>query len=373
MKKICIVNFNVYCLFDPSSSAPMGGAELDMYMLAQGLDDVFNTLVITGDWGQKKIEIYDNIKIIRSVKTGNKDIFSVMRNIILIFVTLLKTNADIYISSGAGPEVGIFCFFCKLRAKKYIYRTAHDIDCNGSYIRLNGIKGLSYKYGLEHAHKIITSVVHHKNLLNKYHAHVNEKIHHINLGLQFRSDIDNAGYTELGRDGHILWVARCEDWKNPEAYICLAKSLPQYKFIMICPKQRHNEDYFFSVKRHAKKLSNITFIDFVPFEYIQSYFNNAILFINTSTVEGFTYTLIQSGLAGTPVAYLNVDPDNVIRRHNLGFFANGNMEKLRRSLIDSINNKEIWKRKSYAIGRYVRIHHTMSKLSIQWTSIINSL
>jgi len=46
-KTICLVNLNAYCLFNQKSEAPMGGAELDMYTLAQGLKKKYNVTFIS--------------------------------------------------------------------------------------------------------------------------------------------------------------------------------------------------------------------------------------------------------------------------------------------------------------------------------------
>lgn len=367
MKKVCIVNLNVYCLFNPKSSAPMGGAELDMYILSKGLEKKCQVSVITGDWGQKKNEIFGNIKVFRSTKLGGKGLLSVLVGFLLFVSALIKTNADIYISSGAGAEIGIISLFCLLRRKKFIYRTAHEIDCNGEYIKFNGLKGLFYQYGLEYAWRVVTSVKQHQKLLNENHRNISRKLRHINLGIF----LNNKSNLEDRYDGYVLWVARCENWKNPEVFIDLSKSFPQHKFIMICPKQNHNKEYFYSIKQRAANLPNLTFVDFVPFKDIQPYFNRAKLFVNTSNFEGFTYTLIQSGLAGTPIVYLNANPDEVITKYNIGYFAAGDREKLKRDILNLLCNEDMWKQKSSAISQYVKKNHAINKLTIDWIDLIN--
>ncbi|MDD2766380.1 MAG: glycosyltransferase family 4 protein [Candidatus Moranbacteria bacterium] len=366
MKKICIVNFNVYCLFNPESSAPMGGAELDMYTVAKGLESAYDVTVITGDWGQKEDEIFGKIHVFRSFELGKKGMLRFFRGVFLFWNNLSQVDADVYISSGAGPEIGIIAFFCKLKKKKFIYRTASEIDCNKKYINLNGIKGLIYKYGLENSHRIVTTVRQHKNLLACSHSNTENKVLHINLG------IFSGNKQEQGKDS-VLWVGRCDSLKNPDAYIDIAKYISDYKFVMICPRQKHNSDYFEEIKRKAESLPNMTFIDFVPFKDIQPYFDKSKIFVNTSDFEGFTYTLIQSGLARTPVVYLNVNPDEVITKHNIGYVADGDKEKMAEQISMLLNDEKDWKEKSENAFRYVKENHDINIVGEQWKNLLEEI
>lgn len=366
MKRICIVNLNVYCLFVPESGAPMGGAELDMYTIAKGLQNRYDVSIITGDWGQRELESFDRIRIIRSFKLGGRGWCRFFRGIFLFWKSLLRADADIYISSGAGPEIGIMAFFCKIRKRKFLYRTASIIDCNKEYIHSNGIRGLAYWYGLENAHRIVTTVREHQEALIHSHPGLRNRISHINLGIFME---DRRGQMKEG----ILWVGRCDALKNPEVLLEMAASLPQYLFVMICPRQNHNVEYFDSIKKQAESLENVSFFDFVPFKDIQPYFDKAKLFINTSDFEGFTYTLIQSGLAGTPVVYLNVNPDNLITERNIGYVAGGDTEKMisqMRALLDDVVN---WQEKSENVYKYTKENHDINILSDQWDDLVKNL
>lgn len=366
MKKICIVNLNIYCLFDPKSTAPMGGAELDMYTVARGLENKYDVSVITGDWGQGDLEFFDKIRIVRSFKLGGNGPLQFLRGIFLFWKSLLRANADVYLSSGAGPEIGIIALFCTLKRKKFIYRTASEIDCNKKYIDSNGIKGLMYRYGLENTHHIVTTVQQHKNLLVCSHRSVEKRISHINLGI-FSEDEQ-----EQEKDC-ILWVGRCDSLKNPDIFIDMAKSISNCRFVMICPKQKNNPSYFEEIKKKAESLPNMTFIDFVPFKDIQPYFNRAKIFVNTSDFEGFTYTLIQSGLAKTPVVYLNVNPDEVITKYNIGYVSDGSKEKLIEQVRMLLQNEQDWSKKSENAFRYVKENHDINIVGREWKKLLERI
>lgn len=366
MKKVCIFNTNIYCLLNPISSAPMGGAELDLYTLAKGLQGKFDISIITGDWGQKEIEKKEGIKIYKSFSTKKK-FLNYAKAILLLLKILRKVNADVYISSGAGPEVGILASYCKLFNKKYIYRTAHDIDCNGEFVKKNGFLGKIFEFGLLNSSKIVVSVERHKNLLlNRYEKFsINNNIFFISLALEI-----NKKRIENTEKDIILWIARGTEWKRPEIFLDLATKFQNEKFVMIMPKQDGEQMFFDKIKKRADFLENVEFIGGVPFEKTQEYFNRAKIFVNTSDSEGFTYTLIQSGVASTPVAYLNVNPDEVITKYSIGEFANGNIDNLTNGVKTLCENKELWKKKSNAIYDYVVSQHDIKLLAVKWVNLL---
>jgi glycosyltransferase involved in cell wall biosynthesis len=343
----------------------MGGAELDMYTVAMALKKQFEVSVITADWGQKEMEFFDGVRVIRSFKLGSKRMLQYFKGLVKFWRRLSEVNTDVYISSGAGPEVGIIALFCKLKKKKFIYRTAHIIDCNGLYVKSNGLSGLIYEYGLRNASKIVTSVRQHKNILVNLYPRFVGKIKHINLGI-FSQNV-------LSDKSHVLWVARCEKWKRPEIFLEIARTLNKVPFMMICPRQRNDVIYFEEIKRKAENLPNVTFVEFVPFKDIQPYFNRAKIFVNTSDFEGFTYTLIQSGLARTPVVYLNVNPDEVITKHDTGYVSGGDKENMIKQIEGLLHNEKDWNKKSENSFEYVKENHDINIVGEQWKRLFENI
>ncbi|HBC72887.1 MAG: Group 1 glycosyl transferase [Candidatus Amesbacteria bacterium GW2011_GWB1_47_19] len=361
-KTICLVNLNAYCLFNQKSEAPMGGAELDMYTLAQGLKKKYNVTFITGDWGQNPEETVHEIRLIRSVNLKGNYLSGLLKFII----ALIKADSEIYISSGAGPEAGLICLYSRLFGRKYIYRSVSSFDCDNSYIKGHRLLGLIYLFAVNNCNKFVTTVKNQKKLLSISHPGVIPRVTHINQGLKIfkRKNNKKAG---------VLWVSRCVPSKHPELFIDLAKRYKNLKFTMICPKQGGLDSFYEDVKSQAMLVPNLKFINYVPFKQIQKFYDRSYIFINTSDFEGFTYTLIQCGQAGTPVVYYRVNPDGVITKHDLGYFSNGNY-RLMCSQISTLSRKNtLWRNKSEAISKYFLKFHDIDSLIPKWTKIFNSL
>jgi glycosyltransferase involved in cell wall biosynthesis len=65
---------------------------------------------------------------------------------------------------------------------------------------------------------------------------------------------------------------------------------------------------------------NVDWLGPIPFEETLAWFDRAAALVNTSPPghEGFPNTFIQAWLRGVPVLTLGVDPDGIVREHDLG-------------------------------------------------------
>ncbi len=66
----CFIAPKAYPLFNPDAKGVFGGSEVDLYFLATELakDENFAVSFVTADYGQKKTEVIQNVKIIKKVQ-----------------------------------------------------------------------------------------------------------------------------------------------------------------------------------------------------------------------------------------------------------------------------------------------------------------
>ena len=365
MKKICFINVNAYSIFNPRSKAVVGGTEVQLFNIANYLSfgNNFQISFIVGDWGQKvDEEYYGKIKLVKSFSL-QKTLWNYVKAPFVLWNKLTKEDADVYIASSAGVEIGIIALFCKMKGRRFIYRTAHQIDCNLEFIKERGIVGKIYKYGLENTDVVITQNKEHQEMLWNNH-----KIDAIIL-----KNCYNIKMTNKQDKKYILWVARCDKWKRPKLFLRIVKNFSQEKFIMISPRVEHNKQLFVEIEKEARQLNNLQFIEKVPFSKIQEYFNKAKLFIGTSDYEGFPNTYLQACMGGTPIISLRVNPDKFITKNSLGYCADGNFNLMLKQIKQILKNKDDWKVKSDNTLEYVKKNHDINNIGKRWEKIINKL
>lgn len=324
--KVCFISRSAYPLFNPASKAVFGGAEVDLYLIAKELakDTKYSVHFIVGDFGQSAIEVNEDVTIHKSYKFTEKKPFQMLKLIRAMFLV----KADIYIQESASGGTGVISFFCKTLGKKFIYRTASDIDCDGTFIKDNYIEGKLYKYGIKNASCVIT-----QNDNNKKQLKENLSVDSIVI----RNGIQIPGRTSVEKD-IILWVGRSEQLKQPQLFVEIAKKVPFVKCVMICPKANFNSVDLDQLQALAKSAANLEFINGVPFSEIDTYYKRAKIFVNTSLYEGFPNTFVQSTAQATAIFSLNVNPDNFININKCGYFANGSMTELINQITLSLKN-----------------------------------
>lgn len=356
--KICFISQYIYPLFNSRINKSSGGSEQQIFLLSKQLSRLSHEVtLITGDYGQNKIEKIEDINI-RKFSPSHANIpidylkasFSLIKNII-------ETRADVYIQRAAGPETGIVCLITKLLHKRFIYMTAHEIDCSGEYIKKNGLLGQLYKYGLLNANIIVAQTGEQKRLL-KENYNINAKI--INNSV-------NIIKLKPKKRKYVLWVARLEKWKRPEAIIKLAKDFPREAFLIVGPSSS-DISYAKNISESISNIQNITYMSFVSRSEILDYYSKAKVFINTSLYEGFPNTFLEAGVSKTPIISMKVNPDNIFDK--CGLCSNDSYillkDQLKRLLRDQSTRDTI----TSNMYKYTKTNHDINKNVVKLLKIL---
>jgi glycosyltransferase involved in cell wall biosynthesis len=360
--KVCFVSFLAYHLFDPRKKAEFGGAELQLYYLGTELakDERFTVSFVTGDFQQPDQQAIEGVTLFKLASpTLDVKYLRTLQEYSKLWQLLKKIDADVYVQRAAGMITGLVALFCRANGKKFIYMAAHDNDVirdkRPSWMPSGTVGALiwkSYRFGLESAD---TVVVQHwrqqENLRNNYGKKgvIRSSAHRMPDG------------GSLSEKQGVLWVARCEEWKQPEIFVKLAKAFPSERFIMVCPSAA-DIVYFEKVRQSAEALSNMQFIDFVPFSEIDEYFLKAKIFVNTSKSEGFPNTFIQAAKTGTPILSYTVDPDGMLEKHQIGRCVQGDYPQLIRLLNALLTDEQAWRKMADNAYAFAKEKHDIKNI-----------
>ncbi|MEX1117517.1 MAG: glycosyltransferase, partial [Terrimicrobiaceae bacterium] len=119
-------------------------------------------------------------------------------------------------------------------------------------------------------------------------------------------------------------------------FLDLVEKLPGVTARMICSPQ--DPTLHRAVKERAAKIPTLEFLDGVPYREIQKHFDDARVFVNTSSDEGVPNTFLHSGLGGTAIVSLSCNPDGMISKFGAGTCADGDLDRFLNTAAELIKN-----------------------------------
>jgi glycosyltransferase involved in cell wall biosynthesis len=122
------------------------------------------------------------------------------------------------------------------------------------------------------------------------------------------------------REPYIAWVGMLRQPKRPDLLIEIAERSPHIKYV-VCggtTTHRSRSGYSQSIIDRFRSVPNIEYRGQVASHEAEQVIAGAAVLLCTSDQEGFPNTFLQAWSHGTPVVTMQVDPDSVIKRLDLG-------------------------------------------------------
>jgi glycosyltransferase involved in cell wall biosynthesis len=315
-RRVCIVCPDAYPLLDASVegawNGEAGGAEIQLSTIGlalarAGLDVHF----VVADCGQPEQVVVGGV-------TAHRTTFRYMgggKKYVLpdgwrLWRILRRIRAEYHLIKVPRHLLLLLGLHCRLHGGRLVYIGQKDSDLDEGVIRANeGVAGWwLYIAGMRFVDAVAAQTEVQRLGFQQLFGKDAVVIRNV---LTLPDDNDTS------KDSYVLWVGNSSDDKQPHLVLELARALPDVQFRMIMTLTAwRNDDSF--IRDRLGELPNLEYLGAVPFAEIGRHYKRARLFISTSKCEGFPNTFLQSWQYRTPVISLVVDPDGVIRRHDLG-------------------------------------------------------
>jgi len=278
-----------------------------------------------------------------------------------IYNTLKIINPDFIYQRVSCAYTGIAAYYANKYNKTMIWHISSDNDVKPWEFNLKKQIIFDYidkkftEYGIMNCSKIIGQTKYQNKLLKKYYSKKCEVI------------ISNfhplpAHEIQKKHPVKILWVSNIKSIKRPEIFVEVAKHFEQFrnvKFCMIGGKQ--NKKLTTQLEEEINKIKNLEYLGEKTLKEVNNLFCQAHIFINTSDSEGFPNTFIQAWMRRVPVVSLNVDPDNVLKNHEIGFHS-GSLEQLFKDTKRLIEDEELRETMGKRAQEYAFKHHSLANI-----------
>lgn len=367
MRRICFLNQHYY-------KKTIGGAEVQIYLLAQEfLRNGWEVHHVVEDVTKEEI---DQGMFLHPFKRKG----SINRSFSQLSQLLDSIDAHIHYQRGRKLLTGLLGMYSKESAKPFIFAASMDIDCRkykqitrGLSSNANAIKKMlnlprQFKMdtftlkGMKRASMVLCQSVSQKEQL-KNNLNIESRL--------FRNihPVPQQHETEKHHPPTVLWLASIKAWKRPEIFMNLVNDLRHLDCAFLLAGRIQESKYKSQIRSIENHVKNFKYIEDVPFEKSNNLIAMASIFVNTSLpYEGFPNTFIQAWLRKTPVVTLSFDPDDIIKKQQIGFHSRTYDQLLRdvTSLVkDRTQRKEMGRRaREYAIADFSVEKHFKFLLNI---------
>jgi hypothetical protein len=124
------------------------------------------------------------------------------------------------------------------------------------------------------------------------------------------------------------------------------------------------------LERARDELPNLEVLDPRPHAELAPLIDRAVAVVSTSTYEGMPNVFLEGWARGVPALAFSHDPDGVVVRHGLGFYASGSRERFahlaRAQWASRGNQREVANR----CIAYVRRHHGLDAVCASWRAVL---
>ena len=327
--KFLFLSSHAHLALDPAATQVSGGAELQVALLAMELARRGHEVVIVGgDSGQADRRTIAGVRTRVGGKFHTGGLWDTLRALPVVWRIIAEEAPHYLLIRGWTTWLVVLHFFARRCGARLVFTCSLDTEINGTFRRENPVRGALFEYGVRHADRRFAMTDHQRDLFRRAGLDCG---HYRNLLLP------RTAPRTATKDIDLLWIARCQRIKRPQLFLDLAEHEPAAKCVLIGPPE--DRALWELIERRARTLPNVTLLDGVPYREIQSYYDRAAIFVNTSESEGFPNSFIQAAMGGAAILSLAVDPDTVLARFGGGRCAGGDAARFFASAAELLRDR----------------------------------
>jgi len=311
--KIAFLSGEAHLVLDPTSERASGGAELQVALLAGELVRLGHEVEIIGaNIGAPDGMSRQGVRLREGGRFDTGSLFAAPAALLKIARVLRRSRPDWVVVYGWTSWLAVLVVLRAFIPFKLAFVCALDAEIDGVFRRENPLRGFLFDLGMRGADARLSITEHQRQLFLA--AGMSCSLTRLLLQHPAPDEVPPKSID-------LLWVARCQPEKGPHRFLDLAERLPATRCRMICSAQ--DRALWETVHARARTLPNVEFLERVPYREIQSHFDAARLFVNTSDKEGVPNTFLHAAIGATPILSLSVNPDGLFDRFAAGFCARG--------------------------------------------------
>lgn len=347
-------------MFNRNSTRTFGGSTIHLYQFVMELYNSACVYTLLPNYSTIDFDDYDKFHVIKLYSENDWNPVKLIK-----FMRFCRSNQiDTVLQLGLTIQSCIMAVLCRLINIKFVFLFAHDVESMSLY-QNSRKKCHLFPVLIKYSSLLIAqNEIEKENLLKRYPALT--KIRVLKKGINFEKI--NPSPAEKKFDA--ISIARCEEWKNIEAYLEIVSLNKSSKFLLISPPVPGKESYFNKIKDLANEMQNLTFFSFVPYNEIYRLLSESKVIFVTSDMEGdWPLTVIEATATGLPVFSLNYSYGTLIEKYNAGYYCEGSIQKMNHLFQKLLSDNSLLENMSKQAYKYANENHNSKKnvqLLIDW-------
>jgi glycosyltransferase involved in cell wall biosynthesis len=361
-QSVGFVSLSAYGYFNPDRIVTGGGAERQLYLLSQHLQEHFDVHFVVGDYGQPRTEQRDGVTLHRAYHPDpNGSVSDRITQAWRLFDAMRRADADVFVHRGTARKAAITYAISRFLGRRWVYNLANDSNIDTEPDTLPLVLSQLFKRALRNADGIIAQTEYQKRQLQeRFDASASI------VPNGYSSTTNQLPYDDRS---YVLWVGSAdEEQKRPHLFLDLAESIPDIDFRLIATRA-DDDDYFDRVRRRATEMANVDFISHVPPDEIHTHYRTALTLVSTSAYEGFPNTFLEAWRQGTPVISLTVDPSRYVGVEESGF-CDDSFSTLVNVIRDLSSDRDTWRRYAEPPMHYFEQNLTIEETSTAYADVL---
>jgi glycosyltransferase involved in cell wall biosynthesis len=293
-----------------SHAASTGGAETQVFLLAAALAERgwrVGVMVFGGPELPDRLDGVDILRLPRPSRAGARE--RVLSRLRLAVGLVRGLDARVAVQRAAGSATGLVGAAAWLRRRRFVYASASVVDFAPERLQRQAL----FRLGVRLADEVVVQSHEQVELCRRAFGREGKLI---------PSLAEPAPMREVEPEA-LLWVGRLTSYRRPEDFVALARALPDVPCWMVGSPSAADPDLPARIAESAVGCENLTLFEPTSRDRLQGLIERAAAVVHTAEFEGMSNVFLEAWARGVPALALRYDPDGVIDRHGLGWFAEG--------------------------------------------------
>lgn len=347
------------------TSSPPGGAETQILILSRALANrgVRVAIIAYGDPADFP-ERLDGVRIVSRPRYagGRGRLIAKALEPVRIWKALWQARSRTVVYRCASLELGLVGLYTRLARRRLLFSTANVVDFSFDELARKRHQLLLYRLGVRLADAIVVQTEEQIPLCEK-------TFRRRPCLIKSLAPLLEPTYEEPET---FLWAGRLVSYKQPLAYVELARAVPEARFRMVGvpPNDDRERSLAEDVTAAAEQVENLELLPPRSHAELGHLMDHAVASVNTARWEGMPNVLLEAWCRGVPALVLEHDPGGVVGEYGLGGFAAGEAVKfaeLARELWRSRHDRSELTQRCRA---YVAAHHSPDAVAERWVELL---